>query len=255
MDYYQPENAYHFSADALLLAEFAYLGIERNILSKKRGIKAPFFLLDLGCACGIVGLEILQALQKLSPWTEDFYVIGIDKEEELVLSANLNAQKFGLDTQYRAICHNIEKKLDIDVLFQEIACLLHEKDKAIFSSRFFDLRNPRLFDAVIMNPPWYHEERGHVTQKALRKSALFGKDSMGYFFTFVDAYLKDKASLFMIAKPSCFMHCIKEMSKTFNPHYLQNVYAHKNAKRAIFFMLEAKRMGRADCVFASPKWI
>lgn len=293
MDYIQTENAYHFSSDALLLADFAYSGIVCNLIQKKRSVKPPFYLLDLGCGCGIVGLEILRALYKNIPASaKDFFVLGIDKERELIASAEANARKLGLETQYKTLCldiieqsilksnslhlsklkeifahnhQNNEKQNELlNLTFSTQNCSSHKNPSPKNTSDKGILHNPRIFDAVITNPPWYLESQGKITHKPLRKSALFShtlskhthespQESMDYFFHFADWHLKEKAFLYTIGKPKCFLRCIHKMPQNLQALRVQNVYTSSKKEYATFFMLEAQRMGRGDFIFDAIK--
>lgn len=196
-----------------------------------------------------MGLEVLKSLKKYSSRSQDFCVLAIDKEEELVRAATINAKNFGLEEQYKAVCLDIE-----DYSTKDIHILYNMNKKEHIACTNSEQKSTRIFDAIMTNPPWYHEERGIISQNPLRKSALFGKNKMEIFLNFADKYLKDKSSLFMISKPAYFMHCVRTMPSSLHAQYLQNVYTSKKRKNATFFLLEAKRKGKGDCIFTAPKF-
>lgn len=73
-NFYQPENGYRFSADSIILAEFA---------------EAPQAarLADLGAGCGIVGLAALE--KGRCPAAKDFFFVEICPDFMKPLEANL----------------------------------------------------------------------------------------------------------------------------------------------------------------------
>ena len=85
----QPAGSFRFSADALLLAEFAATGSKRPL----RG-------LDLGCGCGVVGLGIMLRMP-------DARFVGLDINPELVGAAAQNAALLGLAEQYLAVSGDV----------------------------------------------------------------------------------------------------------------------------------------------------
>ena len=81
----QPAGSFRFSADALLLAEFAATGSKRSL----RG-------LDLGCGCGVVGLGVMLRMPVAR-------FVGLDINPELVGAAAQNVASLGLAGQYLAL--------------------------------------------------------------------------------------------------------------------------------------------------------
>lgn len=294
--YLQPEHAYHFSSDALLLADFTYKLIEENIFLKKRHVQAPFYFLDLGCGCGVIGLEILQKIQKNYPKKlPEVFILGIDKEEELVKYALHNAKNFGFATQYHALTFEVshaslktdsffhrsrieklfnvpEHKVtehkemtqknstitDMHITESPIKTSIPHNDTNIFCTKEKNKgisHNPRIFDIVFTNPPWYLEARGKGTKNHLRKSALFGEEELALFFLFADKHIKTAGILSMIAKPNCFLRTLDAMPQPFRPIQMQNVYAHQHSQTATFFLLEAKRNSNTDIIFTKPLFL
>ena len=85
----QPVGSFRFSADALLLAEFAAGKTARPL----RG-------LDLGCGCGVVGLGLMLRLPALR-------CTGVDISPELIAAATQNAGRLGLSEHYRAVVGDV----------------------------------------------------------------------------------------------------------------------------------------------------
>ena len=78
----QPAGSFRFSADALLLAEFAATKSKRPL----RG-------LDLGCGCGVAGFGVMLRMPVAR-------FVGLDINSELIESAAQNAARLGLGGQY-----------------------------------------------------------------------------------------------------------------------------------------------------------
>lgn len=81
----QPAGSFRFSADALLLADFAASKSAR-----------PLRCLDLGCGCGVIGLGLLLRLPAAR-------FTGIDISPELITAARQNAARLGLSERYLAM--------------------------------------------------------------------------------------------------------------------------------------------------------
>ena len=330
MDFIQAKGSYRFSSDALLLADFACMYLSKNIFNKKRGIKAPFLFLDLGCGCGVIGIQILKYIKKNYPhYMKDSHILGIDKEPTLVESANANAQAFGFCENYDAICADISAgtsahiakeifaepgtrgdsgissgivtgnnsgigtsmgtKSDIgagitensttntpamgipvtNILAANISAKINLDtcDKAVqnwalgkmkvYSEKMENAsdgvrKNPRLFDAVITNPPWYNKEQGEVSSVPLRRNALFGDErTMSVFLDFAEKRLKKNASLYMVGKSSNFVDCAQFIPASLRCTTMQNVHANRDVA-AVFFLLEARFQSKAQMVFPAP---
>ena len=289
MGFIQAKDSYRFSSDALLLADFACTYLSKNIFEKKRGIKAPFLFLDLGCGCGVIGVQILKYIQKNYPdRIKDTYILGIDKERALVESANANAQAFGFCENYYALCGDINPNMgagtstgmgpntgtgasknrticavaDFSATLNQNTCEKAIQGWALDKMKKYNEKrknspdgvdkNPRLFDAVITNPPWYDMNNGKVSHALLRRSALFGDGtSIATFLGFAEKKLKKNASLYMVGKSSNFADCAKLMPAPLRCTTMQNVHA-KEGVAAVFFLLEARFQSKADMVFPAP---
>jgi len=274
MNFIQAKESYRFSSDALLLANFASMHLAKNIFDKKRGIRPPFLFLDLGCGCGVIGIEILKYVKKNYPeHVKDTYILGIDKENVLVESAHANAKTFGFHENYHAICADIAPDtLDIsdtvdilgtrgmagtlDIIVQNWAFEKMEKQRG----KKMDvhdgvIKNPRLFDAIITNPPWHHANNGKVSHDILRRNALFGDETtMGMFLGFAEKMLKKNASIYVVGKSAYFYDCVKAMPASLRCTTMQNVHATQEDD-AVFYLLEARFQSKASMVFPSPLFL
>jgi len=292
MDFIQAKESYRFSSDALLLADFASTHLAKNIFDKKRGISPPFLFLDLGCGCGVIGIEILKYVSKHYPdYIKDTYILGIDKEHALLESARANAKSFGFYENYHAICADIAPNTPstydepstlnivatpgifdrVDTLVQNwafekieaqrgkkadahaAASVAHADASAVAHASVS--KNPRLFDAVITNPPWYDVSKGKVSHGILRRNALFGDETtMETFLGFAGKRLKKNGSLYVVGKSANFHDCMKAMPASLRCTTMQNVHA-RQEDDAVFFLLEARFQSKASMVFPSPLFL
>ncbi len=278
MDFIQAKGTYHFSSDALLLADFANKLISKNIFSKKRNIHPPFLFLDLGCGCGIIGIQILKYIKEQYPeHIKHVHMLGIDKEAVLIESAKANAKAFGFEENYSTLQADLalcEKEVHDWALRKKAAAEngklpkhgtkrndvdknhLEKNDTETEDTKNNGIeKNPRLFDAIVTNPPWYNKNKGRVSHEHLRREALFGdENSMQIFLTFAEKKLKKNASLYMVAKTGNFTDCIQAIPKNLRCTTMQNVHDTHN-KNAIFFLLEARFQSKADMVFHPPLFL
>lgn len=244
MDFYQPEGSYRFSSDAVCLARYACMQIAGQMQKKP---KQDFLVLDVGCGCGVIGILVLQFFKEVYPGLYPYLkVIGAEKEEELYLAAKYNAQVFSHDKNYFALHTDIQKKESVPLLqkYTLETALLHKmpdligKDGGTF-------KNPRIFDMVLTNPPWYRAESKLHSVSALRNAALFGsEDVLAMFFSFGEKFLKNNASLITVAKTACYMDFVQAMPEDIRLVAMQAV--HKNLRdKAVFFILQGKYKSRA----------
>lgn len=91
----QPTGSFRFSADALLLADFAATTGNRPL----RG-------LDLGCGCGVVGLSLMLR-RPAAQFT------GLDLSPELTAAATQNAARLGLAERYQAVTGDVRNHKDL----------------------------------------------------------------------------------------------------------------------------------------------
>jgi tRNA1(Val) A37 N6-methylase TrmN6 len=92
----QPAGSFRFSADALLLAEFA-------VTQSTRLLRC----LDLGCGCGVAGLGVMLRMP-----TAQF--TGVDICRELTIAATQNAARLGLGERYRAVAGDVREYKDLE---------------------------------------------------------------------------------------------------------------------------------------------
>lgn len=253
MDFYQPEGSYRFSSDAVCTARYVCMAILEEF--QKKQIKRPYLLMDIGCGCGVIGILVLQFFSELYP---EYYpylrVFGIEKEEELFRAAKYNAKQFGHERNYFVF--------QMDILKSESVPLLQNK---VFEEIFIDtlpqqqnkdggvLKNPRLFDFVVTNPPWYRAETKLHSVSQLRNTALFGNEAiLQGFFAFGEKFLKKNASMVTVAKTACYMEFMNAMPKSIQIIALQAVHK-KIQQKAIFFILQGKYLSKAVFEILSPQ--
>ena len=253
MDFYQPEGSYRFSSDAVCTARYVCMAILEEF--QKKQIKRPYLLMDIGCGCGVIGILVLQFFSELYP---EYYpylrVFGIEKEEELFRAAKYNAKQFGHERNYFVFQMDILKLESVSLLqnkvFEEIFIdtlpQQHNKDGGV-------LKNPRLFDFVVTNPPWYRAETKLHSVSQLRNTALFGNEAiLQGFFAFGEKFLKKNASMVTVAKTACYMEFMNAMPKSIQIIALQAVHK-KIQQKAIFFILQGKYLSKAVFEILSPQ--
>lgn len=245
MDFFQPEGSYRFSSDAVCAARYACARILEHM--QKRKAVQDFLLLDVGCGCGVIGMLVLQFFKEVYPELyPHLFVIGVEKEEELYLAAKYNAKVFEHSGNYFALQADIRDR-DSVAKVQKFALetvLLH-KMPDLLGKDGGTLKNPRIFDMVITNPPWYKAESKLHSVSALRNAALFGgEDVLAMFFSFGEKFLKNGASLITVAKTACYMEFVQAMPKDVRLVAMQAV--HKSLQdKAVFFILQGKYKSRA----------
>lgn len=253
MDFFQPEGSYRFSSDAVCAARFACTHIIREFEKRKGG--RPYLIMDVGCGCGVIGILVLQFFKELYP---EIYpclkVVGVEKEDELFLAAKYNAGYFEHDRQYFPVRADIRLKESVSlvqrfvfetVLLSDMPQLLNQDGGTV--------KNPRLFDMVITNPPWYRAESKLHSVSALRNKALFGSDEvLADFFGFAEKFMKKNSSLVTVAKSACFMDFLQAFPKSVRPVGMQPV--HKDfRKNAVFFILQGKYQSKAVFEIFAPQ--
>ena len=252
MDFYQPEGSYRFSSDAVCMARFACNRIIEELQKKK--LLQPYLIMDIGCGCGVIGILILQFFKELYP---EFYpylhVVGIEKEEELYRAAKYNARVFAHEKNYFALQADIfqkesvglVQKFTLETVFLEKLPSLQKQDGGVS-------KNPRIFDMVLTNPPWYRAESKLHSVFALRNNALFGDENvLELFFAFGEKFLKKNASLITVAKSACFMDFVHAMPKKIQLVAMQS--EHKSLQqKAVFFVLQGKYQNKAVFEIFAP---
>lgn len=240
MDFYQPEGSYRFSSDALCLARFA-CNVILDELQKKKPLR-PCLIMDIGCGCGVIGILVLQFFKELYPELYPYLnIIGIEKEEELYQAAKYNARVFAHEKNYFALQADISQKESV-ALVQKFVLETALLDKLPFLQKQDGgvLKNPRLFDFVLTNPPWYRAESKLHSVFALRNNALFGDENvLEMFFAFGEKFLKKNASLITVAKSACFMDFVHAMPEKIQLVAMQSVH-NELQKKSCFLCFTGK---------------
>lgn len=131
----QPEGAYRFGLEALLLAAFAARTLRRH-----RCAGGECAVAELGSGCGAALLGVALQLPRAM-------CLGIEREGVLVEAARANAETLGLSGRVR-------------FLVADVAARLPEE-------------GPQ--DVVLANPPWGLPGSGRRSPSALREAALRGE--------------------------------------------------------------------------------
>lgn len=139
----QPEGAYRFGLEALLLAAFAAQTLRER--APRKGGHREMTVAELGSGCGAALLGV--ALRR-----PDARCLGLELEPSLVLAAAANARALGLAERVRFRVADVAAPTELTAL---------EKDTA-----------PQ--DLVLANPPWGQPGRGHPSPSTLREAALRG---------------------------------------------------------------------------------
>lgn len=127
MDYQQP-SFYRFSEDSIWLARAAREVAPASCKS----------LLDIGCGCGVVGIELSNGLPNL---------------ETIAL---------------------VEKQKEFLAFIKENLKLAHRQDIfEIVQSDFLQWKDERLFDLVVSNPPYFKEGHGRASPDTNTQACRF----------------------------------------------------------------------------------
>ena len=135
----QPEGAYRFGLEALLLAAFAV----RTMRERGRGARREVAVAELGSGCGAALLGVALRLPRA-------LCLGLEREAALVAAARANAEALGLSGRVRFFAADVGAPPPNDAV-------------------------PR--DMVIANPPWGLPGSGRRSPWALREGALRGADA------------------------------------------------------------------------------
>lgn len=147
----QPEGAYRFGQDALLLAAFAARTLRGRAAARRTPVKdRPSRVAELGSGCGAALLGV--ALR-----CSDSRCLGLEREASLVRAAAANAEALGLADRV-GFC---------------------TADLAVPSAWPEPLRKAAPQDLVLANPPWGLPGRGRPSPSPLREAALRGTAEAG----------------------------------------------------------------------------
>lgn len=127
-DYKQP-GFYHFSEDSIELAKYAH-----KILKLNKSLT----VLDLGCGCGVVGIEFCN-LQKNTR-----EIVFVEKQKEFIPYLEYNIENLLMGTKYKIIDKNI-----------------------------LNLSITNKFDLIISNPPYYINGSGREAKCENKKQCHF----------------------------------------------------------------------------------
>lgn len=130
----QPEGAYRFGMEALLLAAFA-----ARTLRERRAAERESAVAELGSGCGAALLGVALC----SPGSR---CLGLEREAVLVAAANANAEMLGLAARVRFCVADVAQALQD--------------------------AGPQ--DVVLANPPWRRAGSGRPSPSRLREKALCG---------------------------------------------------------------------------------
>lgn len=254
LNFLQVQHGYRFSSDALLLAYFSYLDFSQKYAHKKH--HSPLFILDLGCGCGVIGLAFLYYMRKYQAQLfEHIHIVALDKEQEHIEIAKQNAKIFHLDKHFSVLQLDISEKESLKTL-QDFSFSLRSKYLQESQEKKKDnqgiSKNPRLFQAVLSNPPWYIQGQGQETSEKLRKSALMADlDALPLFFHFAEKVLIKNACLYTVGKAGHFQRYLRAFAQNSPLVTMQNV--HKDLEsHAIFVLLISQYQSKKDtCILPS----
>ena len=211
----QPEGSYRFSADALLLADFA----------AEQTLPDDAALAELGTGCGVVSLAVL--LKK-----PGCRAVGLEREAVLAASAARNAAALGLAEVFTPLCGDVTSPKD------------RREMREVLASKADGLSGPPMFDAVMTNPPWRVEGDGRVPPSDLRRRALFGTaETLRELFSAADSLLKDGGLLLALCGAERTADMLAALPKRLHPETLRFVFTKENSS-AEFVQLMARKNGR-----------
>lgn len=147
--------------DAVLLATLTNVGSART-------------LLDIGCGCGVAAFCLAQQMQ---PWAQETVVYGVDPDEDSILEAQENAARFGL-------------------LPQECFHFLQTPVQD-----FAQRPGHPLFDLIVSNPPFYHDNLKPERQDRLKSRHGDGQLTFGELADSVARLLAPEGRFALILPP------------------------------------------------------
>ncbi|QJT09282.1 tRNA1(Val) (adenine(37)-N6)-methyltransferase [Oceanidesulfovibrio marinus] len=220
----QPEGAFRFSVDALLLACFA---------RALRGGKEPMAA-DLGAGCGVVGLAL--ALLR-----EDVAVAGVEIEPTLAAAAHENAVRLGLEHRVRIV------EADLATLRGGVS-VAEESEKQGLA-----LLGAESMDAVAANPPYREPGRGRRPAGDVRQGAL--SETRGSLDDFVSAaafLLKNRGQAFFIFAADGAARLFQSLAAhRLEPKRVLAVHPYAD-KPARLVLVEARKNGGPELAWEPP---
>jgi tRNA1(Val) A37 N6-methylase TrmN6 len=175
-EYSQPDF-YRFNSDSFILVD----RIARNQKNYGR-------VLDLGCGCGIIGIEIVNKLE-----VHQITFLEAQRGFETHLLNNIN--RF------------IQRPINVEVKWDSFSHV-----------EFNDC-----YDLIVCNPPYYLPGHGQVSKDEQRMIArTFIKDSWDDLFNLLEKYLSSEGSAFFVVKddPTIWGHILNALKK-FNLFFKQ----------------------------------
>ncbi|TVM18007.1 methyltransferase [Oceanidesulfovibrio indonesiensis] len=216
----QPEGAFRFSVDALLLACFA---------RELRGGREPMTA-DLGAGCGVVGLAL--ALMR-----EDIRITGVEIEPALVGAAADNNARLGLADRVRVV------EADVANLRGGIGNM----------SEMVHALAPESMDAVVANPPYREPGRGRRPAGEVREAAL--SETRGALDDFIAAasyLLKNRGQAFFVFSAEGVSRLFAHMTAhRLEPKRLRAVHSCAD-KPARLVLVEARKNGGPELLWEPP---
>ena len=214
----QPEGAFRFSADALLLARFA-------VEQAASGRVPEGLWYDLGTGCGVVGLGILLGGGASS-------VCGLEMDRALVEAGNSNAARLGVAFEAEQV---------------EFGAIGWKQALGAFRKRF------GAAGCVVANPPWRKSGTGREPLSERRKRALFrDEETFGLFVEAAAALLRADGLFASVVGADCLTDWLMTLRQArFCPVRLRFVHARPD-RNAEFVLVAARRTGQSALVVEPP---
>lgn len=210
-----------FALDALILPCFVRDACATHPAMPKNPLRDQAFGLesrgllaaaDLGCGCGAASLALCLLFSHVK-------VLGVDREQQLTDCARENAVLLGLDGRASFVCHDLSESM----LLSRPSC-----------------------DMVLMNPPYWEEGQGRVSDKSLNETARRGTDTLRLFFSAARRLLVHHGRLFVIYPASRLSHLVISLAEEgYGLRTLKMVRPLAN-RAATRVLCEAKKDARAD---------
>jgi tRNA1(Val) A37 N6-methylase TrmN6 len=220
----QPEGAFRFSVDALLLACFA---------RELRGGREPS-VADLGAGCGVVGIAL--ALLR-----EDVRVAGVEIGPALVAAAADNAARLGLGGR-------------VQVVEADVAALRRSPG---IPGKMGSVAEPPLppesVDAVVANPPYREPGRGRRPAGDVREGALCEtRGTLEDFIAAASAVLKNRGQAFFVFAADGAVRLLTRLAvHRLEPKRVRAVHPYAD-RPARLVLVEARKNGGPELCWEPP---